>query len=813
MKGNEKINYAKVIVSISNKQVDRAFTYKVPEELAPFINKGARVVVPFGRSNKKYEGYVVSLSDRTSAPENFEIKEIISLLDTMFTPEMLALAKWMSDKYFTPYSECLKCIMPAGISYKNSYIYEINQAIPEKATLRQKEIYDYISDRKEASHQDIIASFGANASNILNGLIKNKIIVKKEKQTMKDLARLVRYAALSEKVSKESIRKGTAQEKAYDFLLEKGETPVKALKESLGITDSPIQSLVKKGIVKLFEKEVRRETARPSSEVIEKNIIWNDEQREAIERIKALMKENESVKRPVLIHGVTGSGKTEVYMSIIEEVLKEGKEAIVLVPEISLTPQTVGRFVDRFGEKVSVTHSRLTMAERYDQWKNAAEGKVSVMIGPRSAVFTPFHNLGIIIIDEEHEHTYKSETSPKYDAREIAFKRGEISNALVVLGSATPSVDTYFKAENKEYELIHMRQRVKGEMPQVDIIDMRKELVEGNRSIFSRALYEAMKENIEKGRQTILFLNRRGHSTFVSCRQCGYVVKCEDCSINYTYHLYSNKLICHYCGKEEQNPEYCPQCGSKYIRYFGVGTQKIEDEIKSLFPDVPVLRMDMDTTSGKNSHDKILSAFRKGKAKILIGTQMIAKGLDFPNVTLVGVVAADVSLNAGDYKSGENTFQLLTQVSGRAGRGDGLGKVFIQTYSPEHYALEYAKTGDYEGFYSHEIALRRQMDYPPYCHIFTVLFTGESEKKVIELLFKLSDIMKVYNKSGDFEALGPAPALISKIKKRFRWKIIIKCKDEERLKNYVLYCVEKLREKEDLEGINVNLTLDPLVSV
>ncbi|MBE6013384.1 MAG: hypothetical protein E7234_12660, partial [Lachnospiraceae bacterium] len=276
MKGNEKINYAKVIVSISNKQVDRAFTYKVPEELAPFINKGARVVVPFGRSNKKYEGYVVSLSDRTSAPENFEIKEIISLLDTMFTPEMLALAKWMSDKYFTPYSECLKCIMPAGISYKNSYIYEINQAIPENATLRQKEIYDYISDRKEASHQDIIASFGANASNILNGLIKNKIIVKKEKQTMKDLARLVRYAALSEKVSKESIRKGTAQEKVYDFLLEKGETPVKALKESLGITDSPIQSLVKKGIVKLFEKEVRRETARPSSEVIEKNIIWND---------------------------------------------------------------------------------------------------------------------------------------------------------------------------------------------------------------------------------------------------------------------------------------------------------------------------------------------------------------------------------------------------------------------------------------------------------------------------------------------------------------------------------------------------------
>ncbi|MCL2593545.1 MAG: primosomal protein N', partial [Defluviitaleaceae bacterium] len=455
----------------------------------------------------------------------------------------------------------------------------------------------------------------------------------------------------------------------------------------------------------------------------------------------------------------------------------------------------------------------LSYAERFDQWKNAKEGKVSVMIGPRSAIFAPFSNLGIIIIDEEHETSYKSDTTPKFDAREIAVKLSELTGATLVMGSATPSMESYFKTQNNEYNLITLEKRVNGSFPDVKIVDMRKELLNGNKSIFSEELFSAIKENIENDKQTILFLNRRGYSTFVSCRKCGCVMECEDCNINYTYHIYNDKLICHYCNKRLKNPENCPQCGSKYIKYFGVGTQKIEDEVRALFPNVEVLRMDMDTTQKKHAHENILEKFRRKEAQILIGTQMIAKGLDFPDVTLVGVVAADISLNSSDYKSGEQTFQLLTQVSGRAGRADYKGKVFIQTYNPEHYAVLYSKDNDYDNFFEHEIALRRQMNYPPYSHIFSVLFTCENEKKTIQSLFRLKEIFDHFNKNNDFEILGPSPAIISKIRRRYRWKIIVKSNDETRLKNYVLYCVEKLKSLDDVSDININLTLNPLNSV
>lgn len=810
--------FAEIIISLSAKQVDKPFTYKIPDELKRILKKGMRVVVPFGKANKKYEGYIVNLTNDIKTEYDIaKIKYILSAVDgnKMFADDILALAFWMSEKYFTTFSECLKCIMPAGISYKNDVVYQVSD---KEGTLseQQKQIMDFLKEHEGSlSHDKIIKKFGTGITSALNLLIKNGFIIKSEKETAKNFVQTLKFAKCTQNFSEEDENFLTLKGKqpaVLTYLLKNGETSVKDIKAELNLTDSPLLSLAKKGLIVLFDKEIRRETA--DFKYIEKSDFqWTDEQKEAIADIKSYINEEKAPKKPVLIHGVTGSGKTEVYLSLIEGVLKEGKQAIVLVPEISLTPQTVSRFVGRFGDKVSVTHSKLSMGERFDQWKNASEGKISVMIGPRSAVFTPFSSLGIIVIDEEHEHTYKSETTPKYDAREVAEKRAELCNAVVVLGSATPSMTSYYKAVNGNYKLVNMDTRVNSQMPEVHVVDMRKELIKGNRSIFSKQLYEAIKHNIENNYQTILFLNRRGHSTFVSCRQCGYVVECEECSINYTYHLYSDKLICHYCGKEAKNPENCPQCGSKYIKYFGAGTQKIEDEIKSLFPAVPVLRMDMDTTSKKNSHARILSEFRKGNAKILIGTQMIAKGLDFPNVTLVGVVAADVSLNAADYKSGENTFQLLTQVAGRAGRGDALGKVFIQTYNPEHYAVEYAKSGDYRAFYSHEIALRRQMNYPPYTHIFTVLFIGDSEKKIIESLFKLTDIMKYYNKSGDFETLGPAPAFVSKIKNKFRWKLIVKCNDETRLKNYVLYCIDKLKATQDISNININLSLDPLTSV
>ncbi len=534
-----------------------------------------------------------------------------------------------------------------------------------------------------------------------------------------------------------------------------------------------------------------------------------DEQQSAIDFINL---DKASDQKPILIHGVTGSGKTEIYMQAIDAVLKKGKQAIVLVPEISLTPQTVEKFVGRFGDLVAVTHSRLSAGERYDQWTKARNGHISIMIGPRSAVFAPFEHLGIIIIDEEHENSYKSETTPKYDAREVAVKLGALTGATVIFASATPSVETYYGATSGQFELVELKERVNKKFPDVYIIDMRVELANGNKSIFGDELLKEIEENLQKKQQTILFLNRRGHSTFVSCRKCGAVMKCENCNVNYTYHLNTDKLSCHYCGVTVKNPEVCPVCESKYIKYFGVGTQKIEDEVMKILPEAVVLRMDMDTTKNKGSHDAILKKFASGKADILIGTQMIAKGLDFPNVSLVGVIAADLSLNTGDYRSAENTFQLLTQVSGRAGRAATYGKVYIQTYNPEHYSIEYAKNNDYAEFYNHEITLRRRMIYPPFSSIFFIMFVGEDEKKIIMKLYKLLNIMTYYNsKKNIFEFLGPAPAVISKIKKQYRWKLIVKAVDEERLKNFVIYCVDKLKEKEELTGINVSLTLNPVL--
>lgn len=615
----------------------------------------------------------------------------------------------------------------------------------------------------------------------------------------------INYNNLTECKLLELRQKPTAQGKIINLLIENERMTISDIKIALKISDSPIKTLIKNNILKTEKVEVLKDTVKiPSQKGSRPNLTQF--QKEAVDFII-----NKKDNKPVLIHGVTGSGKTEIYLNIIEGVLNKGKEAIVLVPEISLTPQTVYVFLSRFGDQVSVTHSKLTARERYDQWKKAKSGKIQIIIGPRSAVFTPFKNLGIIIIDEEHENTYKSEVSPKYCTKEIAIKRGEISNSLVVLGSATPKIETYYEALNNKIDLITILERVNKSLPEINIVDMRVELESGNMSIFSSELSVAIEKTLERNEQVILFLNRRGHSTFVSCRKCGSVLKCSCCNVNYTYHIYNNKLICHYCGKTEINPTNCPTCGSRFIKYFGIGTQRVENEVKLRFPDATVLRMDMDTTSKKYSHEQILSKFRKGEAQILIGTQMIAKGLDFPKVSLVGIIAADISLNTGDYRSAETTFQLLSQVSGRAGRSTIKGKVFIQTYNPEHYSIVYAKENDYKKFYEHEISLRRQMIYPPFSKIFLILFTSESEKKIITMLFKLKDIMEHYNKNNQFEMLGPTPATISKIKNQFRWKMIVKCIDEDKLKNFVIFCIDKLRKFENVDDISINLTINPVL--
>lgn len=739
--------YAEIILPLTNKNLDKPFTYKVPNSIYESIEIGMRVIVPFGKNNKPYEGYVVGFINKIDFHES-KIKSILNLPDTspMINREMMELLIWMKDKYYTTMADCLKSIIPIGL---------FNMSI------------------QKAKHIYINSSF--EKQNIINNILS----------------------------------KNTRQAQVLRFLKEKGRVPLNEVLESLKISLSPIKTLEKGGLILIDYIEVKRNPVNIENYNLSSPKILNKEQINAVNKSINIFRGK--FKKPILIHGVTGSGKTEVYMEIINEVLKEGKEAIVLVPEISLTPQTLDRFIKRFGDKVNFTHSKLSDGQRYDQWRNAKEGNISIMIGPRSAIFTPFKNLGVIIIDEEHENTYKSEVSPKYDTREVAIKRGLLSNAIVILGSATPSIESYFKAKENEYTLIRLNNRVNQNPPTINIVDMRTELIDGNKSIFSKKLKNAIEENLQKQQQTILFLNRRGHSTFVSCRKCGYVIECKNCNVNYTYHAYNNKLICHYCGKEEKNPSNCSICGSIYIKYFGIGTQKIEDEVKKLFPCSRVLRMDMDTTSKKNSHETILSNFKNGDSDILIGTQMIAKGLDFPNVTLVGIIAADTSLNAGDYRCGEVTFQLITQVSGRAGRANKSGRVYIQTYNPENYSIAYAKDTNYEEFYNHEIALRRQMRYPPYGNIFVVLFTSQDEKNLISVLFKLAYIMEYYNKKEKFEILGPAPATVSKIKNKYRWKIIVKCIDEDNLKNFIFYCINKLEKIDSLKDINMNLTLNPAV--
>ncbi|MCL2398821.1 MAG: primosomal protein N' [Defluviitaleaceae bacterium] len=683
--------YALVCVEITNESLDRLFHYTIPEVIQHVITAGMRVSVPFGSRSKPICGYVVGFSDETDIPHS-KIKSINGLYESypVFSANMLSLAQWMQEKYYTTLANCLNCILPPGLSGKVGNLNKTG----------------------------------------LSGLVE---------------------ADVSSVETKERLHINLTQEQ------------LEVVNEILD----------------------RLETGDP---------------------------------QPILLHGVTGSGKTEVYLHAIAKVMEMGKQAIMLVPEISLTPQTVSAFKKRFGDAAAVTHSRLTAKERLIQWQKARLGKVSVMIGPRSAIFTPFDKPGIIIIDEEHETTYRSESAPKFDTREVAVKMSELAGALVVMGSATPSLETYYQSSSSTkvedgFRLLTMAQRVNGMFPEVHVVDLRRELATGNTSIFGRAFQEAIAENLAAERQVILFINRRGHSSFVSCRRCGHVMGCDNCRVNLTYHANeysSGLLICHYCGRTSQVPKICIACESPFIRYFGVGTQKVEEEVAKLFPGAKALRMDMDTTRSKQGHTKILSAFRKGEAQILIGTQMIAKGLDFPNVTLVGVVAADLSLFSGDFRAAEHTFQLLTQVSGRAGRAEKSGRVFIQTYNPEHYSISLAKDADYNTFYTQELSIRSTMGYPPFSHVFMVLFVGPDERAIIMALNKLLAVMRYCNKKGLFEMLGPAPAFVSKIKKQFRWKLLVKCTQEETLKRFVLYCLGKLKENDPLTGIGIHLTLNPL---
>ena len=803
--------FAEVVIASAARGLDKSFFYAVGEGLGVAV--GQRVLVPFGKS-RQVEGYVVGLANHVDF-DAAKIKPIADVLEDfcIFTPQLLELARWMAAKYSTPLALCLKTIMPTGIAMKNDFVAEIAAADLPVLKGRSKQVLGYLAAHGAVSQRELIENFGKTVQTSLKALADKGLVNIRHIYDVKDYTIRINMAALKDEApdfdetAARVLEKNDKQAAVLKMLMEAKACPMADIQLRLGISASPIKSLEQKGLVK-FEKIERRREVVPETEQKAAEIVLTAEQEAAGAKLDALLLHKDP--RPMLVHGVTGSGKTEIYMRAISRVLEQGKQAIMLVPEISLTPQAVAAFTARFGGLVTVTHSRLSLGERYDQWKRAKDGQVQVIIGPRSAIFTPFDNLGIIIIDEEHENTYKSETAPKYDTFAVASKLAEISKAVLILGSATPSIATYYRAMQKQIGLTTLEHRVNNQDIRLEVADMRAELVKGNKTMFSAVLHTAIANNLAGGGQTILFLNRRGHSTFVSCRSCGDVLACGACSVNYTYHLYNHRLMCHYCGSAASMPKNCPTCGSIYIKHFGLGTQKIEEYLAQTFPQACVLRMDLDTTTAKNSHARIISAFAQGHADILVGTQMIAKGHNFPGVSLVGMVAADMALNNGDYRAAETAFQLITQVSGRAGRGVKPGRVIIQTYNPEHYSIKYAVAGDYSAFYAHEIEVRRQMNYPPFSHIFMLLFTGVQEERIIKCLHKLAEIMCRVNRKGLCEILGPAPAVISKIRQNYRWKLLVKCGDEEILKKFVFYCLDKLKKNaEDIEGINMNLTPDP----
>lgn len=721
------MTYARIIINIARQNLDHPFTYRVPQALEGQIGAGSLVQVPFGKGSTIRKGYVIELTDRPDLPEG-QIKEILSAEGSgadASTADLIRLAAWMKQRYGSTMITALKTVLPPRRSASPVVERQVRLLLdPEEA----KELLSFCRNRHQVARARLLEALIATPCQPYH-LILSKLHV--NAQTLKALEkkgvlRIESHAALRNPVSLEAA--------AADPLVLSAE-----------------QEQVVAGVMADYD---RRQQAPESAPCVS------------------------------LLHGITGSGKTEVYIRIIEEIVARGRQAIMLIPEIALTYQTLIRFYRHFGNRVSVMNSSLSESEKSDQAARARQGEIDVIIGPRSAVFTPFPDPGVIIIDEEHENSYKNESMPKYHVREVAAEIARQHRGVVVLGSATPSLDSYYHAEQGEYRLYHLTKRLTGgSLPSVETADMREELKAGNRSMLSRRLASLIDDRLTRGEQTMLFLNRRGFSGFVSCRMCGHVIRCPHCDVSLSLHR-NGKLVCHYCGYEEPFRGVCPECGSKFVSGFHAGTEQVEAYLHERWPSARILRMDADTTARKGSYEKILSAFADEEADILVGTQMIVKGHDFPKVTLMGILMADLSLYANDYRASERTFQLLTQAAGRAGRGQRPGQVVIQTYDPDHYAIRYAKEQDYEGFYREEMVYRRELRYPPACHLLAVQIQSSRDDyaqlvagRVRELLDRITAGINSHAKDGLLPVLiiGPAPASLSRVRDIYRYVVYIKC--------------------------------------
>lgn len=813
--------YADIVIGLKYTGNSEVFCYAIPDQLIGKVSEGVRVLVPFGMGNKVYEGYVIGMRDNIDDINIKEVKEIISVTDEMplLLPFSIKLAKWISKKYLCSLNEAIMLMLPSCIKIKSDKhvkFLSIDKNKFDKFNEQDKGVIKYLIKKKEpVSIKTITRETGfKDIDRILYKLKEEGIIDFFYKTFQKTKNKYIEVVELTDDACEQDISsRANVQRRIFDILKKHKMLSKRQLREIVGSSVySSLNSMIKKGLVNVEKVNVERDPFLGISYERDLPKRPTCQQKHIIDGIASQLDKGRCNK--YLIHGVTGSGKTEIYLQTIQQAINNNKQVIVLVPEISLTPQMITQFRSRFGDIVGVIHSALSEGEKYDQWEKIRTGEVSIVIGARSAIFVPFDKLGMIIIDEEHENTYKSSTNPRYDAIEVAEKRAEMQNAVLVLGSATPSLESYYKSLKGEYTLFKLDKRINGRsMPHVDVVDMREELKAGNRSIFSSKLYYNIQDRLERKEQVILFLNRRGYSTFVSCRKCGYVMKCKNCDITLTYHNDTRKVECHYCGYTANSPRVCPQCKSNYIKYFGIGTQKVEEFTANAFKDARIARMDVDTTRGKGAHNKILSKFRRGEIDILIGTQMISKGLDFPNVTLVGVIAADVSINLPDFRSAERTFQLITQVAGRAGRGFKKGEVIVQTYQPDHYSLKAATDHDYEKFYSQEIVYREAFKYPPFMEIINIIVRGKDERCVIDVIQEVYKILNSFFKyltgKDDIIILGPSVAPIPKIKGMYRWQILIKTNDINNSLEVLRKISDKYFNYYKKKGVFINIDINP----
>ncbi len=792
MLGNFKV--AKVALSSTSYNYDMEYSYFVPEEIDKGIEAGMRVLVPFGRANRKRIGFVTRIYYKDYCDP--ALKPILNVIDTepCVSEELLKIIIWLKENTFCTYFEALSTVIPKGLGINFNTKYSLTGKRSTKKLLEEEtEVFERILDADTSREFESLLDSYVNSDkrNIIDSLVKKGYLSENDEFKRNVGDETVKMVRLSDEYLNSSIQlKLTEKQNKVIEMLEECEcASVKEITYLCGITSSVVNSLVTKSVLEAYDYEVLR-TPLPLEyeDKSPQEIVLSDSQREAYDGIKNLI--NEEKAGGALLHGITGSGKTAVFIKLIEHTLNIGKSVILLIPEISLTPQMVSKFRSLFGDTVAVLHSNLSLGQRADEYKRIKSGNAHIVIGTRSAVFAPLDNIGLIIMDEEGERTYKSEGSPRYHARDVAIQRCGYHNALLLMASATPSVESYYYATTGRYKLYELNERyLDAKLPEVIIVDMQLEAQSGNNSIFSNELMKKINENLSKKEQSILLLNRRGFHTYISCLDCREPLVCPHCSIPLTYHRPNGMLMCHYCGYSRKLEERCQNCNSTHLHPSGAGTQKLEDEIERLFPQARVLRMDADTTYSRYSYEKNFKDFSDGKYDIMIGTQMIAKGLDFPNVTLVGVLSLDKALFTGDFRSYERTFSLITQVVGRSGRGDKEGVAFIQTFVPDHYVLILAASQDYKDFFEEEIALRKVLVYPPFCDICVLGLSSPVESEVARASDLLIKIIKEEIEENSLKiplrVLGPSKCTLGKINNKFRYRIIIKCRNSPQLRKLI----------------------------